>query len=189
MMRVVVLGHPRSGTGYTAACFRRAGWDVGHEKIGQHGISSWMWAVDSDEVPWGEPRFGTPLPGIRLHIHREPAAAVSSVAFTERSTEAWRSRYVPLPFDAGPIERAVWSLHGWAMLVRESGPTHIAQIEQVEESVEEITGVPLAASTDDRNTRQHGTLSADQLNGRGWKHAGTESLWEGLVEMHTKAAR
>ena len=41
----LVAGHPRTGTGYMSSLFRSAGIEVGHEWIGNSGISCWMFAT------------------------------------------------------------------------------------------------------------------------------------------------
>ena len=104
-MKVVVLGHPRSGTCFAAHCFQRAGWDVGHEYLAPDGISSWMWAVDTPDIYYGDARDGTPLPEIVLHLLRAPAACVSSVAAVENGSEEWRRKWISVQFHRRQLER------------------------------------------------------------------------------------
>ena len=75
---VVVMGHPRSGTGYMSKLFSAFGMDVKHENdMGKHGISSWLFG--GCEVPlWG------PMPRDyhfhnRIHVVRHPLKVVSSI--------------------------------------------------------------------------------------------------------------
>jgi hypothetical protein len=188
-MRVIVTGHPRSGTGYTAHCFRCAGWDVGHEKVGSDGISSWMWAVKSTEVPWGTPRNVYPGATTELHIMREPAAAISSIAYVEQSTEAWRAQWIAIPFDACPVERAIWSYLGWNLLILAQAPTHSVQLEHVEAKVSEITGEQsLEIPKGYRNDRLHTVLSADQIKATPWRHPITAQLWERVNAIYDRMA-
>ena len=184
-MRVVVLAHPRSGTGYTAWCFQCGGWDVGHEKIAHDGISSWQWAVKSDAVPWGAPRGERSLPETVLHVMREPAAAISSIAFTETSTEDWRAKWVHIPRDAEPIERAIWSYLGWNLLIQAQGPTHRAQLESIETMVAAMTRqYPLLVPKGHRNDRMHASLSADQIKATPWRYPITTQLWDRVNAMY-----
>jgi hypothetical protein len=187
-MRVVVLAHPRSGTAYTAACFRRAGWDVGHEWLGTDGIASWMWAVQSAHVPWGVPRLETLVADVVLHVMREPAAAVSSIAYTEHQSEPWRARWVDIPEDAGSIERAVWSYYGWNRLIARQRPTHTAQLEQIETAVTAITGRAFDALTAYRNQRHHPSHSADEIKATVWEHPLTATLWDHTNAIYQEAA-
>ncbi|MCE5315888.1 MAG: hypothetical protein LLG04_00815 [Parachlamydia sp.] len=50
---VLVIGTPRSGTGYIWKVLRTCGIPVGHERDGDEGIVSWLFAVDSDNPAWG----------------------------------------------------------------------------------------------------------------------------------------
>jgi hypothetical protein len=51
---LLITGHPRCGTGYASALCREMGLDVGHEKAGNDGISSWMFAVEDAKNPWSQ---------------------------------------------------------------------------------------------------------------------------------------
>ena len=51
--KVVVIGHPRCGSGFAAHVLSSVGLDVGHEVMGENGISSWMFAVDDERCPFG----------------------------------------------------------------------------------------------------------------------------------------
>jgi hypothetical protein len=76
----IIVGCCRSGTGYMSALFTACGYDVGHERLGKHGISSWCWAVTDTTTP------GSGLP-------RKPTAASASPCGCRRP---WRvcSRYI-----------------------------------------------------------------------------------------------
>ena len=186
-MHLIALAHPRSGTRYTAHCFRQAGWHVLQEELGEDGIASWMWAVESDEVPNGTPRTCPLDAEVILHVMRDPAAAVSSIAFTEESSEAWRSRWVHIPMDAGPIERAVWSYYGWNRLIDAQHPTHRTQLEEIESAVEEITGTaPYDPSVVWFNSRPHQRLPADRIKATTWKHEETAIIWDAVTAMYAE---
>ena len=50
---ILITGHPRSGTSYTAALLRLAGLDVGHETIRKDGTVSWLHiAQNGGSVSW-----------------------------------------------------------------------------------------------------------------------------------------
>jgi len=187
-MRVVVLAHPRSGTGYVADCFRRCGWKVGHEFVKADGIASWMWAVDSATVPWGDSRGATPLPKNVLHVIREPAACVASVALTESRSEEWRRDWITLPVDCGDVERAVWSVHGWSRLIEEIRPTHTAKLEDVERVVGEIIGAPAPEPSPHLfNARAHRRISADKIKATPWVYPETAQLWDRIQSDYAEA--
>ena len=49
-----IIGHPRCDSGYIANVFGKFGFSVGHERLLDNGIYSWMLAVDDDHIPWGD---------------------------------------------------------------------------------------------------------------------------------------
>jgi hypothetical protein len=49
---LLVIGHPRCGSGYMSKLLAAFSLDLGHEKIGGDGISSWMFSVDDEEYPF-----------------------------------------------------------------------------------------------------------------------------------------
>lgn len=192
-MRVIALAHPRSGTRYTAHCFRCAGWDVQHEQIGSDGISSWTWAVNSSKVPWGVPRNNIGRTEFVLHVMREPGAAISSIAYTEYASEPWRAKWIVIPADAGVLERAVWSYYGWNKLIEKNQPTHHAQLEQVEPVIAKITNhdpIFMVVERDKRNScrngRPHPTFSLEEITATRWKYSQTADLLKQTQEMYEK---
>jgi hypothetical protein len=48
--KFLVLGHPRSGTGFMVKLFRQYGYLLGHEVMKKDGISSWMFAVRDNQI-------------------------------------------------------------------------------------------------------------------------------------------
>lgn len=190
-MKVLIVGHPRSGTRFASQCFQNAGWNVGHEELLLDGISSWMWAVDSKECPWGTPRNGQTLPDIRIHILRNPANCIASIVGVERGSELWRSLWIKLP-QAGSsvIERAVWSLYRWSKLIRENvDPTLTVKTEALEAYVENITGVdPGVIPFNAMNIRPHRPITADEIKATSWVHGETATYWNRINSDYAGAA-
>ena len=132
-----MLSHPRSGSGYMAKLFQSAGYDVGHEKVGKHGISSWLMAVYDPPV-WtfdhkrrDEYKFKT-----TIQIIREPIPAISSIALTESASVNFRSRYVLMYGNL--IERAVMSYIGWNKLIQSQSPNYVWQLENAHKSLSSL---------------------------------------------------
>jgi hypothetical protein len=149
-----------------------------------------MWAVDSATMPWGDSRGATPLPENVLHVLREPAACVASVALTERGSELWRREWVRIPpvLYCGKVERAVWSIHGWTRLIEQSRPTHRAKLEDVERVVGEIVGAPTPSKSPHLfNARAHRRISADEIKATPWVYPGTAQLWDRIVADYDEA--
>lgn len=92
-MRLIGLGHPRSGTAYFSKRASDYGLKVGHEKMGLDGISSWLWTAKQKEVPWG-PGFAPPQEGtidLPIYILRDPIPLIGSVYYTEGASVEWRA--------------------------------------------------------------------------------------------------
>jgi hypothetical protein len=71
------------------------GLNVMHEEMGEDGIVSWLFAVQSSKVPWG------PSPqdytfDYMFHLVRHPLMAIPSIATFKK--ESWRyiADYIPL---------------------------------------------------------------------------------------------
>ena len=47
---ILVIGHPRCGTGFTSYLLQKLGKDIGHEEFGKDGISSWAFSVRQDKL-------------------------------------------------------------------------------------------------------------------------------------------
>lgn len=93
-IRLIGLGHPRSGTAYFAKRAGDYGMKVGHEKMGEKGISSWLWVPREKDVPWGvgfspsdKDRLDFPV-----YILRDPTELIGSVYYTEGASLEWRAK-------------------------------------------------------------------------------------------------
>ena len=109
--RVLVTGCPRSGTRYTTLVLRRLGLDVGHERIGRDGVSSWALAVDAEQTPWG-PSWGDVRFDVVLHQVRHPLDVIDSVETLRPASWKFVSEYAPLdPGQSFPIRGALLWCH------------------------------------------------------------------------------
>lgn len=114
----LLVGHPRSGTGYAAALLRRWGLDVGHERVGAHGVSAWYAGCEGtpplcEPVPWGAYDFEHVV-----HVVRRARPTVLSVAFTETATERYRFRHLGLELTNDRVHDAIVSVEAWTDLLR-----------------------------------------------------------------------
>lgn len=81
--KILCIGHPRTGSGYTSELLISFGLDVCHEKMGKDGISSWMFSV----FDWSNPFFLNPYAKSRYFSHfetiimfaRDPLTAIPSI--------------------------------------------------------------------------------------------------------------
>ncbi len=139
---LLITGHPRCGSAYMAHLCRQLGLDVGHERDGAHGISSWMMAVDDPENPYSHDDIARS----RLRLHwdelilyvRDLRTAVPSVMRDIRyapHTLAFRQRHVKdalgvdLDSFENPVEKAVLSITTWTQLVVAQRPALTVRIE------------------------------------------------------------
>ncbi|RNF33872.1 hypothetical protein [Paracoccus methylarcula] len=93
---LVGIGHPRCGTGFTAALLRSGGVQVEHEKIGKEGIVSWMALSGRESVPWGH-AIGPLTEEFRLFcVARSPLAAIGSILpeNNNRRSIGWRAMVI-----------------------------------------------------------------------------------------------
>lgn len=115
-IRLIILGHPRSGTGYAAKLAQAYGMDVGHEKLGSQGISSWMWAAKEKKVPWGDGYVPCPegYVDFPIYIWRDPLTTIESVYFTEGPSLGWRAEQLGVPcWDLDGPDGAAKSILEW----------------------------------------------------------------------------
>lgn len=138
----LILGHPKSGTGYMSKLLECYGYDVPHEKrLGEHGISSWMNVVDDEEYP-----FPTPyLKGIEfkkvIYTIRDPYKALQSIVNVENNhpeSVNFRQKHLQINSLYGYNGAAISYLK-WFNLAKERFPKlHIVPVEHAYKIIPEI---------------------------------------------------
>lgn len=170
-MKILITGHPRSGTGYCAQLCRSYGLQVGHEVMLEHGISSWLFAP----LSWYRPPFH-PQEGARmdydfdkvLAVIRNPIDIIASTAFTEEQhSQHWRSTFVFIPQGASEIVRAAYSVVGWYKMINALG-IKVYRIEDIEEQIKYLStyvGFTEKQFEPDKkyNARPHEDLTVEDL--------------------------
>ena len=127
--KFLVLGHPRTGTGYMSALFRYLGYDVNHEEFGKDGISNWMYAVNNDEClpTWGTTikRDENEFEHIFLVV-RNPYTAIKSIINIENVVEQslnYRLNYLNLDISGlNEVEIAIYVYHEWLKNIQNQYP-------------------------------------------------------------------
>ncbi|UOQ84350.1 hypothetical protein [Gracilibacillus salinarum] len=171
--KFLVLGHPRSGTGFTAKLLRQFGYDIGHESMGADGISSWMLAVDDYQV-FIDPKIRRPDFDFDYIIMcvRNPVDMISSVYYTENLSPYslnFRKKYVNVD-GLNNIEVAVKSVLEWYRLIEKQRPHLKLRIDRDPEVklhaflrrfVDPETAT--IAKLGKVNTRKHNELSLDAI--------------------------
>jgi len=162
---ILVLSHPRNGTGYAAKALTSIGMQVGHETMQAGGTSNWQWAVQADSYPFGDQERDAYEFTRVLHIMREPLAAIASVAFTEFRSESWRREMLgyQIPDRYTPIEAAISSLLRWHKLCAEQA-TDRCQTEQMDVWIKRTYGT-LPRIGKSQNARKHPAIEKSALTG------------------------
>ncbi len=145
------IGHPRSGTRYTSEVLRSFGYDVGHEKMGEHGTSSWLLAVNDRSYPFGD--IGNPKSidafyfEHLIHVVRNPFDAVPSIILENRYSPRqcsylFRKKHIekllniPLPENVSEeralqeeVETALQCYLAWSEICRRKDPEIVFRVE------------------------------------------------------------
>lgn len=139
---ILVVGHPRTGTGYTAQLLQQCGLDIGHENDGKDGVSSWMMAVNDDN-PW----YSHPIAKRRdnlvyqycIHPVRNISTGAASIirenARAPKSYEFRRKHIleimgIDLNECASELDCAVQSLILWTSIIEKLEPSVWFRIEE-----------------------------------------------------------
>jgi hypothetical protein len=129
----IIVGCCRSGTGYMSALFTACGYDVGHERLGKHGISSWCWAVTDTTTPGsGLPRKPTAASRHLIQVVREPWAVVSSILsniIPHRPFRRWLRQHLPIVGET-ILARSVELVVGWNELIETLKPGLVVKAEE-----------------------------------------------------------
>lgn len=129
---ILIIGHPRCGSGFAAEICKNAGLDIGHEVMGRHGISSWMFAVNDWKYPFG-PGLASNNKYVKFdrvvqHI-RNPFKALPSIIVENRVSKsfAFRNRHIRRYFGVSmndydsEINKAAFSFLTWHIMCQEKG--------------------------------------------------------------------
>lgn len=133
---ILGLGHPRTGTKFTAETLVSMNLDVGHEKMGADGIVAWPLVYPKGPWPWVS---RTPYAGITpmrvVYNVRSPHRSIKSIVYTDDKTEKsgeWRKKNLDLPLRGeidNRVEHAIISLLHFDQLIMARSPDLVYRIE------------------------------------------------------------
>jgi len=177
--KILGLGHPRTGTGYTAKLLQSWGLDVGHEKMGKDGTVDWSLAAgkslwqDVDLKDWNWQHI--------IYCVRDPKDAIPSIVYTEntqsRSIDFRKENCVIV--SANPIVTAINSIVRWDRLISLLGPEIIYRIEdEGQELFEHLKSMGVAVEWSD-------TVLGKKKNARG--HKSWEEMLSEFGEVPAKS--
>jgi hypothetical protein len=181
---LLLVGHPRCGTGYAASLCRQLGVDIGHERVGAAGISSWMFAVDADVNPYAldevsRTRRSLVWTWLVMPVRDLSHAAGSVVrdsthappSYSFRRDHILRELGIDLDAWASPLARAVWSVTSWCRIVMRQSPDLVFRIEDGQERLRTfLIEKGLAAETVNQTELDTVPVNADKPY-KGVRHA------------------
>lgn len=167
-IKILGIGHPRTGTGFTSKLLRTWGLDVQHEKMGKDGIVAWQLAIPEGPWPYLDIKFKPVSPELVIYNVRDPKTAIPSIVHTENTNKTsldFRLKKGRVINSKNPIELAINSILRWDFLISRQAPDFIYRIEDQEKDLFtflkskdfDINYVP---SNGKVNTRKHNGLES-----------------------------
>ena len=127
----MLIGTGRSGTQHFATVCQGLGIDVGHEALGEHGISSWCLVSDLPYAPYGPARQDLVESGfIVCHQLRDPVKTIPSLMTMNKSSWAFiredAAQRVSIKWwDKAPLRvRAMWHWLDWNRRAEQMASMH-----------------------------------------------------------------
>lgn len=170
--KFLITGHSRSGTGYMSELMKSLGYDVGHEKYGEDGISSWVHAHPTLTVPWYRTKSRSGLGFEKVfHVVREPMDVISST-LTDLGGYKLRKRVVRIPDCKRICDTLAHSLLSWTDLIDKEFPEReIVRVETADKWMPKIL-TKLGYTIKDNstfppknvNSRRHRTIDFEELS-------------------------
>jgi len=167
-IKILGLGHPRTGTGFTSSILNSWGLEVGHEKLERDGVVAWQLAVENG--PWlYMPDFPNVESEILIYNVRDPRTSIPSIAFTENTNSISLNYRLANGVMESPnrVEHAIHSILQWDRLITLRNPDFTFRIEdQSQDLFAFLQGkgfeIQWVESNQKVNAREHGrTIDKD----------------------------
>ena len=176
---ILGLGHPRTGTGYTAKLLQSWGLDVGHEKMGKDGIVDWSLAAgkslwqDVNLKDWNWQHI--------IYCVRDPKKSIPSIVYTEdtNSSSIGFRKENGVVIRENPIVTAINSIARWDRIISMLEPEIIYRIEdEGQELFEHLKSMGVVVEWSD-------TVLGKKKNARG--HKSWEEMLSEFGEVPAKS--
>lgn len=148
-----------------AALCQLMGLDVGHERVGKDGCSSFQFAVNTKRVIFhsAEGHKGREHYEFDriIHVVRHPLDVIASTAFTDMNGAIeWQSGFVPVMLHEGKVRQAIQTWLGWNELIEMQTQERI-RVEDADTELPRLLACepPQDTPPKDYNGRQHDSLS------------------------------
>jgi FkbM family methyltransferase len=148
--KFLCIGHPRCGTTSISYYLNQMGYKVGHEKMDDDGVSSWMLAVRDNSYPYGNVKtLENHVFENIIHIVRNPFDAISSIILENKYTPnnlsyKFKIKHIKKILDINmpnidfnnitlreEIEIAIQTFLYWNRICELNNPTLICKIEDI----------------------------------------------------------
>lgn len=181
---LLILGHPRSGTGYMAKLFSSFGIDIGHEFIGKNGISCWTFLIPNANHMHGQDMSIKDKSRQNFTFNhvvqcvRNPINCINSVFFSESGEKShsriFRSKYNSYIDQSDPlIDQVICSITGWNKMIEDLNPSATFKIENCESEVKKFVCMEMDFSNlitsesnlppKNYNARKHDKLTYEEI--------------------------
>ena len=133
---ILGVGHPRTGTGYTAKLLQSWGLDVGHESMGEHGTVDWSLAPGEESL-WQGVNFKEFNWEHIIYCVRDPRDSIASIAYTENieTSLGFRKKFNKNIENKNLIVSAILSIIEWDQMITNLNPSFIYKVEDSSEKL------------------------------------------------------
>jgi len=128
-VKIMGVGHPRTGTGFTAHMLNAWGLNVGHEKLLEDGIVAWQFAIEDGPWPFIKEFEFRPKWEHLIYNVRDPRTSIASIVFTENSTLSYRINNGGVLQSPNRVEQAIYSILRWDQLINRMKPSLTYRVE------------------------------------------------------------
>jgi GR25 family glycosyltransferase involved in LPS biosynthesis len=145
---ILIVGHPRCGSGYMSQLLQAIGLDVGHESMGERGISSWMFAVYDENNPWAKNKYAVSRLytdfDYLIHYIRDPRTAIPYIIVENKyapNSFDFRRKHIQQIFNEDislhktEVEKAIASFIRWNQIIQNQKPNLTVKVESDEAQV------------------------------------------------------
>lgn len=143
---LLVTGHPRCGSAYTAEVFKALGFDLKHERYGADGTCSWLHVAGDLAAPYGDNDDGVSEFRNVVAYVRDPRDALPSImlentvelSFSFRRFHIFRRLGRDIAARQNALERAIESYLSWMEIVDQCRPCAVIHAERPVEDLRSI---------------------------------------------------
>ena len=131
LVKILGLGHPRTGTGYTAFLLKSWGLDIGHEVLGSDGIVAWPLAIEKGPFLYIKDIENKISPELIIYNVRDPKDSIPSIVYTEDTKEESLNFRIEngVIKSVNRVEMAINSILQWDKLISKKNPDFVYRIE------------------------------------------------------------